>query len=297
ARLAARPGHHPVQDTGHEIEFWQVAGAPPAARERYMNQASFIVACGVAASALMLGLGLSAGGSRNAARVERAAVTETAGLDRGAVEKIVREYLISNPEVMLEVQEAYEERQQARQKAARGEMLTTYADEIYHSASDGVIGNPDGKITIVEFFDYNCGYCRGALADMQALVAANPDLRFVLKEFPILGPDSQKAHIVSMAFQSLYPEKYSEFHQALLGRNGRADEAGAIAIAVSLGADEDALRDAMEKPEISEAIGRNYSLATALSINATPAYIIGEEIVLGAIGEDALKKRLASLTN
>ena len=121
-------------------------------------------------------------------------------------------------------------------------------DKIYKSAHDGIVGNPNGKVTIVEFFDYNCGYCKRAIEDMQAMTAADPDLRFVLKEFPILGPDSQKASVVSMAFHNLMPEKYGEFHNQLLGGHGRAGEATAIKIAVSLGADEAKLREAMKDP-------------------------------------------------
>src|SRR5690606_26897884 len=132
---------------------------------------------------------------------------------------------------------------------------------------------------------------------MKALVERHPDLRFVLKEFPILGADSQAAHIVSMAFRSLHPEKYSEFHQGLLGGSGRANEQSALELALSLGADETALREEMQKPEVMEAIGRNYGLATNLSITVTPAYIVGDEVVLGAIGEDALQEKLGSLVN
>lgn len=257
-----------------------------------MKEASIIATCGVLASAAMLGLGVTLGGQSAGAATEASATP-----DRAAIERIVRDYLVANPEVMLEVQEAFEARQQEQQSSQRKEAISTYADEIFNSSWDGVIGNPEGSITIVEFFDYNCGYCRGALADMRALVNANPEVRFVLKEFPILGADSQKAHIVSMAFHTLYPEKYAEFHQALLGRKGRADEASAIEIARGLGADEAALRAAMARNDIVEAIERNYSLAGVLSITGTPSYVIGKEVVFGAVGQKTLQEKLALLSN
>ena len=125
-------------------------------------------------------------------------------------------------------------------------------DKIFNPPIDGVVGNPDGKVTIVEFYDYNCGYCKRAIEDMRALTDADPDLRFVLKEFPILGPDSQKASVVSMAFHKMMPEKYGEFHNQLLGGHGRASEASAIKIALSLGADEAKLREEMKDPTITE---------------------------------------------
>ena len=139
-------------------------------------------------------------------------------LDRKAVETIVREYLLANPELLLEVQQALDAKQKEQQSIAQKAIIEGAKDKIFKSAHDGIVGNPDGKVTIVEFFDYNCGYCKRAIEDMQALTAADPDLRFVLKEFPILGPDSQKASVVSMAFHKMMPEKYGEFHNQLLER-------------------------------------------------------------------------------
>ena len=119
-------------------------------------------------------------------------------LDRKAVETIVRDYLLANPEAAA--RSAAGARRQAEGRAAASPTRRSSKDakdEIFNSAHDGIVGNPDGKVTIVEFFDYNCGYCKRAIEDMLALTAADPDLRFVLKEFPILGPDSQKASVVS----------------------------------------------------------------------------------------------------
>lgn len=254
-------------------------------------------AAGVAVSALVLAGGFLAGQSERAvAQGGETPMTADAGapLDRKAVEEIVRDYLLKNPEVLLEVQQALEAKQKEEQKIAQLGIITDNHDKIFKSASDGVVGNPDGKITVVEFFDYNCGFCKRAIEDMQALTAENPDLRFVLKEFPILGPDSQKATVVSMAFHKLMPDKYAEFHTQLLGGHGRANEAQAIKVAVALGADEAKLREAMKDPSISDIVDQTYDLANKLAITGTPSYVIGNEVVFGAQGKDVLSEKLVA---
>lgn len=220
---------------------------------------------------------------------------ETAApLDRKQVETIVREYLLDNPEMLLEMQGALEAKQKEDQRVAHLEVIKESKDEIFNSKFDGIVGNPDGKVTIVEFYDYNCGYCKRAQADMHALTQENPDLRFVLKEFPILGPDSQKAHVVSMAFRSLMPEKYGTFHDKLMEGEGRASEDSAIKIALELGADEAKLREAMKDPEIGEVFNRTYDLANKLQISGTPSYVVGNEVVFGALGKDVLTEKIAA---
>ncbi|WP_028032939.1 DsbA family protein [Chelativorans sp. J32] len=213
-------------------------------------------------------------------------------LTKPQIEGIVREYLLANPEILLEVQSALEEKMKAQQAAASQQVITDAADQIFHQASDGFIGNPDGDVTIVEFFDYNCGYCKRALNDMEALLAKDNNLRFVLKEFPILGPDSHAAHVVSKAFQKLQPAKYGDFHRRLLGNQGRANEETAIRIAVELGADEAALREAMKDPAIEASFAETYNLASRLQISGTPSYVVGQEVVYGALGADHLSEKI-----
>ncbi|MCT8999568.1 DsbA family protein [Chelativorans intermedius] len=214
------------------------------------------------------------------------------GFSRAEIEGIVRDYLLSNPEIMYEVQAALEEKQRREQEAASRAVIAEAAREIFDNPHDGVIGNPEGDVTVVEFFDYNCGYCRRALADMEALVAADDNLRFVLKEFPILGPDSHDAHVVSMAFRALMPEKYGDFHTRLLGSEGRATGDKAVEIALALGADEAALRKEMENPAIAEAIAGTYRLADRLQISGTPSYVVGQDVVYGALGQDTLREKI-----
>src|SRR5690606_27767669 len=130
--------------------------------------------------------------------------TEAQSADRAAVEKIIREYLVAEPEILLDVQAALERKANEQQRLAQGSVIADYAEGLFLADTDGVLGNPEGDVTMVEFFDYNCGYCKRALEDMEAMIDEDPQLRFVLKEFPILGPDSQRAHVVSMAFRTLH---------------------------------------------------------------------------------------------
>ncbi len=213
--------------------------------------------------------------------------------DRAAIETIVREYLLANPEILLEMQDSLETKQQEQQRVASLETIKQNKDAIFNSSFDGVVGNPEGKITIVEFYDYNCGYCKRAMDDMDALTKDDPDLRFVLKEFPILSANSQKASIVSMAFHLLQPEKYGEFHRALMAVEGGASEEAAIRIAVSLGATEAELREKMKDPSIPQALSATYELANKLSITGTPSYVIGDEVVFGALGKEVLAEKIA----
>ena len=266
-----------------------------------MNKAILLGGAGVAVALGMLAFGFVAG-SPQAAKADTAQLVQVASadtkvaadtkVDRKEVEGIIRDYLLKNPEVLLEVQDALEAKQKEEQRLANLGVIKDAKDEIFNSTFDGVVGNPKGKVTIVEFYDYNCGFCKRAIDDMQALTKSDPELRFVLKEFPILSPDSQKASVVSMAFHLMHPEKYGEFHTALLGGQGRATESIAIKLAVSLGADEAALREKMKDPRIAEALSRTYDLATKLSITGTPSYVVGNEVIFGALGQEVLAQKI-----
>jgi len=258
-----------------------------------MNRAILMGATGAVAAVAMLGFGFVAG-KPHAIAQESAPSTEMAqpSLDKAQIENIVRDYLLANPEILLDMQAALEARQKEEQRVAHLEVIKEAKAEIFNASYDGVVGNPDGKVTIVEFYDYNCGYCKRAQEDMLELTKADPELRFVLKEFPILGPDSQKAHIVSMAFRTLAPEKYGDFHNQLIGSQGRAGEAAAIKIALSLGIDEAKLREEMKNPAITDAFSQTYDLANKLSITGTPSYVVGNEVVFGALGKDVLAQKI-----
>jgi protein-disulfide isomerase len=267
-----------------------------------MKKRVLLGAGGVAACSAMLALGFVSGRGLPDAAIglpqfvapaAAAPMSTVSAADKAEIEAIIHDYLVNNPEVLLDVQAALDKKQGEQQKVAQEKAIKDSSAEIFNSDGDGMVGNPDGKVTIVEFFDYNCHFCRGALKDMQGIVANEKDVRFVLKEFPILGPDSQKASVVSMAFKALMPAKYGEFHQKLLGMEGRADEARAIKIALSLGADEAALRNEMKDPKITDDINRTYDLANKLAITGTPSYVVGKEVLFGALGRKALDEKLA----
>jgi protein-disulfide isomerase len=263
-----------------------------------MKKAVLLGATGVAGALAMLAFGFVVGNPQTAQAEDKPQVAQMAPadtkVDRAEVEGIIRDYLLKNPEVLLEVQDALVAKQKEEQRIAALGVIKDNKDQIFNSTFDGIVGNPNGKVTIVEFYDYNCGFCKRAIEDMKALTANDPELRFVLKEFPILGPDSQKASIVSMAFHKMMPEKYGEFHTALLGGQGRATEAAAIKIALSLGADEAKLRQHMADPDIPEAFSSTYDLANKLAITGTPSYVVGNEVVFGALGHEVLAEKIAS---
>lgn len=248
---------------------------------------SIALAGGIAALAISVSLP-----SVTAASAQEA--SSASSLDRPEVEKIVRDYLLKNPELLLEMQSALETKQAAEAQAEVKQVLAANQNALYDEKHDAVFGNPDGDVTVYEFFDYNCGYCKRALPDMQAILKNDPNVRFVMKEFPILGPDSVHAHIVAQAFKALLPEKYAEFHSVLLGAQERATEDSAIADAVKLGADEKVLREKMKDPAITGAFQATYQLATQLNITGTPSYIIGNELVPGAVGADGLIEKIAA---
>lgn len=216
-------------------------------------------------------------------------------LDKEEIGKIVREYLIENPEILLEVQTALEAKQQQELAATQAQTIASNKDQIYSAPYQIVIGNPDADIKIVEFFDYNCGFCQRALTDMEIMLQDNPNLKFVLKEFPVLGEGSLEASRVSMAFSKLMPERIVEFHKELLSMAGLKDGARAMQLAVKMGANEADINAEMENPKIIETIQGTYELANNLGVTGTPSYIIENEVVFGAVGHDQLDAKIKSL--
>ena len=207
----------------------------------------------------------------------------------------IREYLLANPEILEEIQQALEVKKEAESRLLAQAAISDNRDAIFNAPEDIVLGNPNGDVTVVEFYDYNCGFCKRAMNDMVGILDKDPNVRFVLKEFPILGPDSLAAHRVAMSFRVLAPEKYGDFHLRLLGGDVRATEAHAIEVAKEFGVDETALREGMDDPAIDQSIRKTYELANALGISGTPSFVIGDEAVFGAVGEDLLLDKIANM--
>ena len=213
---------------------------------------------------------------------------------RGEVERIVREYLVAHPEVIQEAMTELEKRQSAADAEKHKAAVKQYSEALFTSPRQVVLGNPNGNVTFVEFFDYNCGYCKRAMDDMLALLKDDPKLKVVLKEFPVLGPGSVEAAQVAVAvrMQDKTGKKYLEFHQKLLGGRGQADKAHALAVAKDIGLDMGRLDKDLASPEVKATLQENFKLAEALGLNGTPSYVIGEDVVVGAVGLDALREKV-----
>ncbi|MDJ0615076.1 MAG: DsbA family protein [Rhizobiaceae bacterium] len=218
-------------------------------------------------------------------------------MNRAEVEKIVREYLLTNPQIMLEVQEALQRQQQEQLSQQQTDVIAQNQDALFSSEGQLVFGDEDAKLTVVEFFDYNCSFCQRALADMQQIVEADQNVRFVLKEFPVLGEASVEASRVSLAFTKLMPEKAGQFHIDLLAMPGLKDGDRARELAVDMGVDLASLNAEMEKSHIIESISETYGLAEGLGITGTPSYVVGSKVIFGAVGYDQLKQEMASQLN
>jgi protein-disulfide isomerase len=199
----------------------------------------------------------------------------------------VREYLINNPEVIAEAMDRLETREKKARQQAVKTVLKERAGELLQDPNSPVGGNAKGNVTLVEFFDYNCSYCRRVAPTMTKLMAGDPQLRVVYKEFPILGPDSLFAAKAALAAQ--LQDKYVPFHEAIMNRKGKVDEKFTLAAAAKTGLDVVRLKKDMKAPEIADAIEKNFKLAQALGINGTPGFVIGDQIFPGAVGLVALK--------
>lgn len=212
---------------------------------------------------------------------------------KAQIGEIVKDYLIKNPEVIIEIQAALEAKMEKEQADKLKSFMSENAKTIYRNPNSSVAGNPDGDITVVEFFDYNCGYCKRAMGDMMELMK-DPNLKVVLKEFPVLGPGSVEAAKVAVAvrMQDKTGKKYLDFHQKLLGGRGQADKARAMAAAKEAGLDMARLEKDLASPEVTASLQESFKLAEALGLNGTPSYVIGDQVVIGAVGLDALKQKV-----
>ena len=213
---------------------------------------------------------------------------------RGDIETIVRNYLIAHPEVLEEAMAELNKRQAAAEAEKHEASIATNSEAIFNSPRGVVLGNKDGDVTFVEFFDYNCGYCKRAMADMLDLMKTDSKLKVVLKEFPVLSQGSVEAAQVAVAVRMQDPggKKYLDFHQRLLGGRGPADKARALAVAKDVGYDMTRIEKDMDSDEVKTTIDENMKLADALGVNGTPSYVVGNEVIVGAVGIDELKNKI-----
>jgi protein-disulfide isomerase len=184
----------------------------------------------------------------------------------------------------------------AKAPVDRSAAVASNADQLFSSPHQVNLGNPNGDVTLVEFFDYNCGFCKRALPDLMTLIKDDPKLKIVLKEFPILGPGSIEAARVAVAVRMEDPngEKYLAFHEQLLGATGPASKEKALAVARDLGFDTAKLEEDMASKEAADTFNEDMKLAGALGITGTPTYVVGKDVVLGAVGLMNLQGRIDS---
>jgi protein-disulfide isomerase len=215
---------------------------------------------------------------------------------RGDIETIVKNYLVAHPEVVEEAMAELSKRQAAAEAEKSEAAVSENAEKIFNSPRGVVLGNRDGDVTFVEFFDYNCGYCKRAMADMLDLIKSDSKLKVVLKEFPVLSQGSVEAAQVAVAVRMQDPggKKYLDFHQKLLGGRGAADKARAMAAAKDAGLDMARIEKDLASPEVKSTIEENLKLAETMGLNGTPSYVIGKQVVIGAIGLDGLKEKIST---
>jgi protein-disulfide isomerase len=211
---------------------------------------------------------------------------------RTDIERIVHDYLVAHPEVLQEAMAELEKRQTAAEVEKHKAAVKAHAKLLFSSPNQVVLGNPNGNVTFVEFFDYNCGYCKRAMSDMLTLLKTDSKLKVVLKEFPVLGPGSVEAAKVAVAVRMQAPKKYLEFHTKLLGGRGHADSARALAVAKEIGLDMGRLQKDMKSPEVEKTLKQDFGLAEALGLNGTPSYVIGDNVIVGAVGLQGLQEKI-----
>lgn len=216
---------------------------------------------------------------------------------RADIEGVVKNYLLAHPEVIKEALIELQRKEKAEELAARAKIVADPASKLFESPNHAVVGNPNGKVTVVEFFDYNCGFCKRALDDLSRLIKADPNLRVVLKDFPVLGQKSVEAAQVAIAVRKqIKGDKFFEFHQKLLNQKGQIGRAEGLAVAKSMGLDMTKLAADMEEPSVREAIAETLALGDSLGLTGTPSYVVGKEVVVGAVGYDELKQHVDAAT-
>lgn len=212
---------------------------------------------------------------------DAAEMTET---ERAAFRAEVRAYLLENPEVIMEAVAILEQRQQAEAAGAERALVAANAAAIFEDGVSWVGGNPEGDVTVVEFMDYSCGYCKRAAPEVTELVRADGNIRLVIKEFPILGEESLLASRFAIAVRRIAGDAaYESVHHALMGLRANVTPDALAALATAQGLDAAAIMAGMDAPEVQAEIDANHALGTTLGINGTPTFVIGDQMVRGYV--------------
>jgi protein-disulfide isomerase len=243
----------------------------------------------VTAAALVLGLAVALAGPAAAQDQSRPGGFAPAQIE--SIEQIVRDYLLAHPEVLVQSLTEFQQRQKVAEKQRQQQAVLSSRAALTLDPDTPVMGNPEGDVAIVEFFDYKCPYCKRAAGTLKDVVAADGKIRLVMKEFPILGPQSVKAARAALAVAK--QGKYEAFHWALMTEPGDMSDPHIRQIARTVGVDVDRMVADMEAPEIQAMIARNHELAQRLQINGTPAFVIGDTLVPGAVDRKTIEHLVA----
>ena len=212
-------------------------------------------------------------------------------LNEADIKRLALEAILEKPEILIEALSILQERENAALAEAQSTALTELRDDFEQNAP--IFGNLDGSVTLVEFFDYNCGYCRRAAPEVKAVLETSKDVRIIYREFPILGPGSEIAARASLAARN--QGKYQQFHEAMMALNGQAFEASVMEVAGDVGLDLEVLKTDMQSDLVNDHIAASLRLAEALRITGTPTFVLGDEIIPGVIERGTLLEKIAAL--
>jgi len=214
-------------------------------------------------------------------------------IEREKIESVVKDYILNNPEQIIEAIQSLRQREKKEKQENIKSNLIKFKNELLNDADTPVGGNKNGSVTIVEFFDYRCGYCKRVQPDLIKLIASDKNIRFVFKEFPILGPQSVTASKAGLAAWILDKAKYKAFHKATMGAKGVLSKSRVMTFAANAGYNVDALQKVMSTPQIDTILEKTFILAKALDINGTPAFVIGDQVIRGAVDLKTLKSLIS----
>lgn len=220
--------------------------------------------------------------------------TASVEIDPAELNPLIENYLMGDPTILQRLSAALDTKVQAEEREKSRTALAAVEDDLYEAEGHVVLGNPEGDVTLVEMFDYNCGYCRQAVPDMAQLLAEDPNLRVILKEFPILSQESIEAARVGVLVAEADVD-YWDFHEALFTSRGQVTKETALQAAEALGLSRVSLELEMNTEKVAAVIQDSYEIARALNVTGTPTYIIGDAIIPGAIGVEELRQRIANM--
>jgi protein-disulfide isomerase len=207
-----------------------------------------------------------------------------------AIQQTIHDYILAHPEVIIESLQLAKLKQQERVAEIIRSKIVSFRKDLLEDPDAAILGNPNGDVSLVEFFDYRCPYCRQVEPSIQTLIKDDPNVRLVQKQFPILGPASVFAAQVALAAKK--QGKHAEFHRALMAERGTITEGVVLQVAQSVGLDMERLKVDIKSPEVESEIQRGTAIAKSLGLTGTPGFIVGTELVPGATDLETLKSMI-----